>query len=44
MKNIICLGDSTTYGYMVNRKNIWTSILNDKFKEDNKNILLVFQL
>ena len=41
MKNIICLGDSTTYGYMVNRKNIWTSILNDKFKEDNKDIIFI---
>ena len=41
MKNIICLGDSTTYGYMVNRKNIWTSILNDKFKENNKDIIFI---
>ena len=35
--NIICLGDSTTYGYMVNSKKVWTSILNDKF--DNINFI-----
>ena len=36
MKKIICLGDSTTYGYMVNRNNVWTSILNKKFEEELK--------
>lgn len=33
MKKIVCLGDSTTYGYMVGRKKVWTSILNDKFND-----------
>ncbi|WP_295296781.1 GDSL-type esterase/lipase family protein [uncultured Brachyspira sp.] len=32
---IVCLGDSTTYGYMVNRKQVWTSILNSKFENSN---------
>ena len=41
MKKIICLGDSTTYGYMVNRNNVWTSILNKKFEEENKDIILI---
>ena len=34
--NIVCLGDSTTYGYMVNKKKVWTKLLNDKFLEDGK--------
>lgn len=33
--NIICLGDSTTYGYMVGRKKVWTAILNNKFNDIN---------
>lgn len=33
--NIICLGDSTTYGYMVGRKKVWTEILNNKFNDIN---------
>ena len=33
--NIVCLGDSITYGYMVNRNQVWTSILNTKFKSSN---------
>lgn len=32
---IVCLGDSTTYGYMVNRNQVWTSILNTKFNNSN---------
>ncbi|MEI0531477.1 GDSL-type esterase/lipase family protein [Brachyspira pilosicoli] len=32
---IVCLGDSTTYGYMVNRKQVWTSVLNTKFEDYN---------
>ncbi|EKV58271.1 GDSL-type esterase/lipase family protein [Brachyspira hampsonii] len=35
MKRIVCLGDSTTYGYMVSRDKVWTEILNDKFKDKN---------
>lgn len=41
MKKIICLGDSTTYGYMVNRKKIWTSILDKKFEEEKKEIVFI---
>ena len=37
--NIVCLGDSTTYGYMVGRNKVWTKILNDKFHKENKNII-----
>lgn len=37
--NIVCLGDSTTYGYMVGRDKVWTKILNDKFHKENKNII-----
>ncbi len=37
--NIVCLGDSTTYGYMVNRNQVWTSILNNKFKNSNIHFL-----
>ncbi|PCG20347.1 GDSL-type esterase/lipase family protein [Brachyspira sp. G79] len=36
MKKIVCLGDSTTYGYMVPRDKVWTEILNDKFSNDNR--------
>ncbi|MEI0494510.1 GDSL-type esterase/lipase family protein [Brachyspira intermedia] len=36
--NIVCLGDSTTYGYMVGRNKVWTKILNDKCAEENKDI------
>ena len=32
---IVCLGDSITYGYMVNRDKVWTSILNTKFNNSN---------
>ena len=39
--NIVCLGDSTTYGYMVGRNKVWTKILNDKFAEKNKNIKFI---
>ncbi|MEI0558913.1 GDSL-type esterase/lipase family protein [Brachyspira intermedia] len=39
--NIVCLGDSTTYGYMVCRDKVWTKILNDKFAEENKNIKFI---
>ncbi|KLI21064.1 arylesterase [Brachyspira hyodysenteriae] len=40
--NIVCLGDSTTYGYMVGRNKVWTKILNDKFAEENdKNIKFI---
>ena len=40
--NIVCLGDSTTYGYMVGRNKVWTKILNDKFsKEYNKDIKFI---
>ena len=35
MKKIVCLGDSTTYGYMVSRDKVWTEILNDKFRDKN---------
>ena len=37
--NIVCLGDSTTYGYMVNRNQVWTSILNNKFKNSKIHFL-----
>ncbi len=33
--NIICIGDSTTYGYMTARNKVWTEILNYKFSKDN---------
>lgn len=39
--NIVCLGDSTTYGYMVGRNKVWTKILNDTFAEKNKNIKFI---
>ncbi|AEM23332.1 arylesterase [Brachyspira intermedia PWS/A] len=39
--NIVCLGDSTTYGYMVGRNKVWTKILNDKFHKENKNIKFI---
>ncbi|CRF31344.1 arylesterase [Brachyspira suanatina] len=39
--NIVCLGDSTTYGYMVGRNKVWTKILNDKFAEENKDIKFI---
>ena len=39
--NIVCLGDSTTYGYMVGRDKVWTKILNDKFTEENKDIKFI---
>lgn len=37
--NIVCLGDSTTYGYMVSRNKVWTEILNNKF--ENKDIKFI---
>ena len=39
--NIVCLGNSTTYGYMVGRNKVWTKILNDTFAEKNKNIKFI---
>ncbi|WP_300369919.1 GDSL-type esterase/lipase family protein [Brachyspira sp.] len=39
--NIICLGDSTTYGYMISRNKVWSNILNSKFTEDNKDIKFI---
>ena len=41
MKNIVCLGDSTTYGYMITRKKVWPSILNNKFAEEGKDINII---
>ena len=41
MKNIVCLGDSTTYGYMISRKKVWPSILNNKFAEEGKEINII---
>ncbi|MEI0488850.1 GDSL-type esterase/lipase family protein [Brachyspira pulli] len=41
MKNIVCLGDSTTYGYMISRKKVWPSILNNKFAEEGKDINII---
>ena len=41
MKNIVCLGDSTTYGYMITRKKVWPSILNNKFAEEGKEINII---
>lgn len=37
--NIVCLGDSTTYGYMVSRNKVWTKILNGMFEKDNINFI-----
>ena len=41
MRNVVCLGDSTTYGYMISRKKVWPSILNNKFAEDSKEINII---
>ncbi|ASJ21634.1 GDSL-type esterase/lipase family protein [Brachyspira hampsonii] len=41
MKKIVCLGDSTTYGYMIGRDKVWTKILNDKFSEEHKDIKFI---
>lgn len=42
MKKIVCLGDSTTYGYMVSRDKVWTEILNDKFNnEEHKDLKFI---
>ncbi|WP_157154281.1 GDSL-type esterase/lipase family protein [Brachyspira murdochii] len=41
MKKIVCLGDSTTYGYMVSRDKVWTEILNDKFSNNNKDFTFI---
>lgn len=41
MRNVVCLGDSTTYGYMISRKKVWPSILNNKFAEEGKDINII---
>ncbi|MEI0606579.1 GDSL-type esterase/lipase family protein [Brachyspira pulli] len=41
MRNVVCLGDSTTYGYMITRKKVWPSILNNKFAEEGKDINII---
>lgn len=41
MRNVVCLGDSTTYGYMITRKKVWPSILSNKFAEEGKEINII---
>ncbi len=34
--NIICIGDSLTFGYGVGQENSWVSLLNDEKKQIHK--------